>query len=201
MKFYSKLMQLYISFASLKYINVAMVTILKNATNIITAIGELYMFRKRQNNKVWAAMFMMVNYILHLLLQLVSLGNTSLISKWYQLRFCNTDHFCNQRRYHGSHIRCSRVHMAACQLRSNRKLFSEFTLAKPVAGESWCISLTIHNDLKILCHSLLFVESWTKQSSQQSLALSMRCQWCCWIISCRYLLASSWSSYWVNGDT
>ncbi|EFH68651.1 nucleotide-sugar transporter family protein [Arabidopsis lyrata subsp. lyrata] len=41
---------------SLKYINVAMVTILKNATNIITAIGEVYMFRKRQNNKVWAAM-------------------------------------------------------------------------------------------------------------------------------------------------
>lgn len=48
-------------FSSLKYINVAMVTILKNATNIITAIGELYMFRKRQNNKVWAAMFMMVS--------------------------------------------------------------------------------------------------------------------------------------------
>ncbi|VVA90291.1 unnamed protein product [Arabis nemorensis] len=45
---------------SLKYINVAMVTILKNATNIITAIGEVYMFRKRQNNKVWAAMFMMI---------------------------------------------------------------------------------------------------------------------------------------------
>lgn len=51
-------------FSSLKYINVAMVTILKNATNIITAIGELYMFRKRQNNKVWAAMFMMVSFFL-----------------------------------------------------------------------------------------------------------------------------------------
>jgi len=45
----------------LKYINVAMVTILKNATNILTGIGEVYMFRKRQNNKVWAAMFMMVS--------------------------------------------------------------------------------------------------------------------------------------------
>jgi len=45
---------------SLKYINVAMVTILKNATNILTGIGEVYMFRKRQNNKVWAAMFMMI---------------------------------------------------------------------------------------------------------------------------------------------
>lgn len=45
---------------SLKYINVAMVTILKNVTNILTAVGELYIFRKRQNQKVWIAMFMMV---------------------------------------------------------------------------------------------------------------------------------------------
>ncbi|CAL4928166.1 unnamed protein product [Urochloa decumbens] len=45
---------------SLKYINVAMVTILKNMTNIITAIGELYIFRKSQNKKVWAALFLMI---------------------------------------------------------------------------------------------------------------------------------------------
>ncbi|XP_017983747.1 PREDICTED: GDP-mannose transporter GONST2 [Theobroma cacao] len=45
---------------SLKYINIAMVTILKNMTNILTAIGEYYVFRKRQNQKVWAAMFMMI---------------------------------------------------------------------------------------------------------------------------------------------
>lgn len=45
---------------SLKYINVAMVTILKNMTNILTAIGELYLFRKRQNSKVWTAMFVMI---------------------------------------------------------------------------------------------------------------------------------------------
>ncbi|XP_017697505.1 GDP-mannose transporter GONST1-like isoform X1 [Phoenix dactylifera] len=45
---------------SLKYINVAMVTILKNMTNILTAIGETYFFRKRQNEKVWAALFLMV---------------------------------------------------------------------------------------------------------------------------------------------
>ncbi|XP_022642856.1 GDP-mannose transporter GONST2 isoform X2 [Vigna radiata var. radiata] len=37
-----------------------MVTILKNVTNILTAIGELYLFRKRQNPKVWTAMFMMI---------------------------------------------------------------------------------------------------------------------------------------------
>ncbi|KAL8146026.1 GDP-mannose transporter GONST2-like [Apium graveolens] len=45
---------------SLKYINIAMVTILKNVTNILTAIGELYLFRKRQNQQVWAAMFLMI---------------------------------------------------------------------------------------------------------------------------------------------
>ncbi|KAK6235016.1 hypothetical protein SCA6_010353 [Theobroma cacao] len=45
---------------SLKYINIAMVTIMKNMTNILTAIGEYYVFRKRQNQKVWAAMFMMI---------------------------------------------------------------------------------------------------------------------------------------------
>jgi len=37
-----------------------MVTILKNMTNIITAIGELYIFRKSQNKKVWAALFLMI---------------------------------------------------------------------------------------------------------------------------------------------
>ncbi|KAF3439557.1 hypothetical protein FNV43_RR17835 [Rhamnella rubrinervis] len=45
---------------SLKYINIAMVTILKNVTNILTAIGEFYMFRKNQNQKVWTAMFLMI---------------------------------------------------------------------------------------------------------------------------------------------
>ncbi|XP_057954565.1 GDP-mannose transporter GONST2 isoform X2 [Malania oleifera] len=45
---------------SLKYINIAMVTILKNVTNILTAIGELYIFRKHQNQKVWTAMFLML---------------------------------------------------------------------------------------------------------------------------------------------
>ncbi|XP_028053330.1 GDP-mannose transporter GONST2-like isoform X2 [Camellia sinensis] len=45
---------------SLKYINIAMVTILKNVTNILTAIGEFYIFRKCQNQKVWTAMFLMV---------------------------------------------------------------------------------------------------------------------------------------------
>ncbi|KAK9279775.1 hypothetical protein L1049_013457 [Liquidambar formosana] len=45
---------------SLKHINIAMVTILKNVTNILTAIGELYIFRKSQNQKVWTAMFLMI---------------------------------------------------------------------------------------------------------------------------------------------
>lgn len=41
--------------------NIAMVTILKNVTNILTAVGELYIFRKPQKQKVWTAMFLMVN--------------------------------------------------------------------------------------------------------------------------------------------
>ncbi|KAL6522111.1 hypothetical protein OROMI_031988 [Orobanche minor] len=43
----------------LKFINIKMVTILKNVTNILTAIGELYIFQKRQNQQVWTAMFLM----------------------------------------------------------------------------------------------------------------------------------------------
>ncbi|CAO2825153.1 unnamed protein product [Amaranthus hypochondriacus] len=45
---------------SLKHINVAMVTILKNVTNIMTAIGDYYLFRRAQNRKVWTAMFLMI---------------------------------------------------------------------------------------------------------------------------------------------
>ncbi|CAI5948584.1 unnamed protein product [Closterium sp. NIES-64] len=36
------------------YMQVAMVTILKNVTNLITAVGEMYLFRKRHSSKVWA---------------------------------------------------------------------------------------------------------------------------------------------------
>ncbi|KAK3026300.1 hypothetical protein RJ639_040988 [Escallonia herrerae] len=56
---------------SLKHINIAMVTILKNVTNIITAIGELYMFWKCQNQKVWIAMF-------HMIISAISGGITDL---------------------------------------------------------------------------------------------------------------------------
>ena len=45
---------------SLKYINVAMVTVLKNVTNVITAVGEMYLFNKHHDNKVWLALFLMV---------------------------------------------------------------------------------------------------------------------------------------------
>ncbi|KAI4382427.1 hypothetical protein MLD38_008395 [Melastoma candidum] len=45
---------------SLRFINIAMVTILKNMTNIMTAVGELYLFRKHQNQQVWVAMFLMI---------------------------------------------------------------------------------------------------------------------------------------------
>ncbi|PIA47730.1 hypothetical protein AQUCO_01400376v1 [Aquilegia coerulea] len=48
------------SMFSLKYINVAMVTVLKNVTNVITALGEMYLFKKHHENRVWAALFLMI---------------------------------------------------------------------------------------------------------------------------------------------
>eukprot|EP00250_Pteridium_aquilinum_P029664 c39925_g1_i1 orf=386-1567(+) len=48
------------SIFSLKYMNVAMVTILKNMTNLITALGEVYFFSKRHNSKVWGSLLLMV---------------------------------------------------------------------------------------------------------------------------------------------
>ncbi|KAL5703723.1 GDP-mannose transporter gonst1 [Ranunculus cassubicifolius] len=48
------------SMFSLKYINVAMVTVLKNVTNVITAVGEMYLFQKHHENRVWAALFLMI---------------------------------------------------------------------------------------------------------------------------------------------
>ncbi|CAN1223361.1 GDP-mannose transporter GONST1 [Linum perenne] len=44
----------------LKYINVAMVTVLKNVTNVITAVGEMYLFQKHHDNRVWVALFLMI---------------------------------------------------------------------------------------------------------------------------------------------
>ncbi|BAT79245.1 hypothetical protein VIGAN_02209400 [Vigna angularis var. angularis] len=48
------------SMFSLRYINVAMVTVLKNVTNVITALGEMYLFKKHHDGKVWAALFLMI---------------------------------------------------------------------------------------------------------------------------------------------
>ncbi|CAJ2641516.1 GDP-mannose transporter GONST1 [Trifolium pratense] len=48
------------SMFSLKYINVAMVTVLKNVTNVITAVGEMYLFKKQHEGRVWGALFLMI---------------------------------------------------------------------------------------------------------------------------------------------
>ncbi|XP_057801029.1 GDP-mannose transporter GONST1-like isoform X3 [Salvia miltiorrhiza] len=37
-----------------------MVTVLKNVTNVITAVGEMYLFNKHHDNRVWAALFLMI---------------------------------------------------------------------------------------------------------------------------------------------
>lgn len=75
---------------SLKYINVAMVTVLKNVTNVMTAIGEMYLFNKHHDKRVWAALFLMVSQVAALLLILLEVITTRMWTKllwncWYVL--------------------------------------------------------------------------------------------------------------------
>ncbi|OEL15636.1 GDP-mannose transporter GONST1, partial [Dichanthelium oligosanthes] len=51
---------LIISMFSLKYINVAMLTILKNVANVLTASGETYFFKKQHGLQVWFALMLML---------------------------------------------------------------------------------------------------------------------------------------------
>jgi drug/metabolite transporter (DMT)-like permease len=51
-------------FFSLKYINVAMLTILKNVANVLTASGETYFFKKQHGTQVWIALLLMVCHII-----------------------------------------------------------------------------------------------------------------------------------------
>ncbi|XP_066326391.1 GDP-mannose transporter GONST1-like isoform X3 [Miscanthus floridulus] len=48
------------SMFSLKYINVAMLTILKNVANVLTASGETYFFKKQHGTQVWIALMLMI---------------------------------------------------------------------------------------------------------------------------------------------
>ncbi|CAN4092504.1 unnamed protein product [Withania somnifera] len=48
------------SMLSLQYLNVAMVTVLKNVTNVITAVGEVYIFNRHHDSRVWSALFLMI---------------------------------------------------------------------------------------------------------------------------------------------
>ncbi|KAF3633985.1 GDP-mannose transporter GONST1 [Capsicum annuum] len=48
------------AYDSLKYINVAMVTVLKNVANVITAAGEMYLFNTTHDSRVWTALFLMI---------------------------------------------------------------------------------------------------------------------------------------------
>uniref|UniRef100_M8BS84 Sugar phosphate transporter domain-containing protein n=1 Tax=Aegilops tauschii TaxID=37682 RepID=M8BS84_AEGTA len=48
------------SMFSLKYINVAMLTILKNVANVLTASGETYFFKKQHDRQVWISLMLML---------------------------------------------------------------------------------------------------------------------------------------------
>ncbi|MED6156391.1 GDP-mannose transporter gonst1 [Stylosanthes scabra] len=67
------------SMFSLKYINVAMVTILKNVTIVMTALGETYLFNKHHDRRVWAALFLMLTLrrVMDMAKQVTKSGNLS----------------------------------------------------------------------------------------------------------------------------
>eukprot|EP00897_Mesotaenium_endlicherianum_P006309 jgi/Mesen1/5706/ME000288S04918 len=48
------------SFYSLQYLQVAMATILKNCTNVLTALGEAYLSGTQHDGQVWLALAMMI---------------------------------------------------------------------------------------------------------------------------------------------
>lgn len=48
---------------SLKYMQVAMVTILKNTTNILTALGDTFFFGKRHNRATWGSLGLVVRHV------------------------------------------------------------------------------------------------------------------------------------------
>ncbi|XLS52164.1 hypothetical protein HN51_012841, partial [Arachis hypogaea] len=65
------------SMFSLKYINVAMVTILKNVTIVMTALGETYLFKKHHDSRVWTALSLMLTLrrVMDLAKQVTKPGN------------------------------------------------------------------------------------------------------------------------------
>ncbi|KAH7442886.1 hypothetical protein KP509_02G005800 [Ceratopteris richardii] len=48
------------SIMSLKYMNIGMLTIMKNLANLITAVGDMYLFRKQHNLQVWISLLLMI---------------------------------------------------------------------------------------------------------------------------------------------
>ena len=57
----------FVSF-SLKYINVAMVAILKNVANVLATSKETYFFKKQHDRQVWISLMLMVCQIYNLLI-------------------------------------------------------------------------------------------------------------------------------------
>ncbi|WVY94930.1 hypothetical protein V8G54_034018 [Vigna mungo] len=171
---------------SLKYINVAMVTILKNMTNILTAIGELYLFRKRQNPKVWTAMFMMfLKYLL--LITTKSIQIISAVSAGI------TDLSFDTVGYAWQIINCvlTATYSVCLFILCFMSIFFKETSDQFDARIDGFENENLHwikfqlcsiQALIIcfpLCGSLLLGGLWMKQKSQQNLDLLKSCQWCC----------------------
>lgn len=48
------------SILSLKYMNIAMLTIMKNMANLVTAVGDVYLFGKSHTKQVWFSLVLMI---------------------------------------------------------------------------------------------------------------------------------------------
>lgn len=193
---------------SLKYINVAMVTILKNVTNILTAIGEYYVFRKRQKQQVWTAMLLMVCYFpygriaetfgLHLrrgmLCALVILWTFFfsfqffaycwwLVPFWLQIISAIsagiTDLSFDATGYAWQSLNCVlTASYSVCRIVDYASIISLFHL---------CYS----SHVCIHCNSSHWDASWTEPSNWQNQDLLMKLQWCSWTMHYLYHLPSA----------
>ncbi|KAL3676010.1 hypothetical protein R1sor_025958 [Riccia sorocarpa] len=164
------------SIFSLRFLNVAMVTILKNVTNLITALGEIYFFNKHHSTKVWLSLCVMV-------LSAVSGGVTDLSfhgnGYLYQLINC----FCTS----AYSLRLRKV-MDLAKEKTKTKTLNEFTMV-------------LLNNLLSLPLGLALILIFETQTLQDSPALKIPMFWVVATLSGLLGLAISFTSMWFMHQT
>ncbi|KAG6552388.1 hypothetical protein Mapa_006242 [Marchantia paleacea] len=164
------------SIFSLRLMNVAMVTILKNVTNLITALGEIYFFNKHHNSKVWLSLVVMV-------LSAVSGGVTDLSfhGKGYTYQIINC--FCTA----AYSLRLRKV-MDLAKKKTNSGTLNEF-------------SMVLLNNLLSLPLGLILICAFETQTLFNSPALKIPMFWVVMTLSGLLGLAISFTSMWFMHQT